>query len=164
VWPGLFTSQIMSKEGNWPADEILNQIQVTRKTPGAGGTVHFSMKVFMQDDKGIVEALQNGLYKKAALVPPSPWLDSNPPLTPTMKMRTTAVFDVAPGAGSEPLRLWAVWARYGEDWWYETRSADTRTIEVMPARHEAPLRAVAVAAVDRVGNLSAPVLWTAPQN
>jgi uncharacterized lipoprotein YddW (UPF0748 family) len=162
VWPGLFTSQVMTS-ANWPASEIVNQIETTRRTPGATGTVHFSMKALMQNQKGLADTLRNGLYRHQALVPASPWLDSSPPPAPTLTQRVPGVFDVAPGDRSEPLRFWAVWARYGDEWQFETRSAGSSTIEVMPGRNDKKLAQVAVAAVDRVGNLSTPVLWTAAQ-
>jgi uncharacterized lipoprotein YddW (UPF0748 family) len=43
IWPGLFTSK-------YAAQDLLDQIYVTRDTPGATGHVHFSMKPLMRDE------------------------------------------------------------------------------------------------------------------
>jgi uncharacterized lipoprotein YddW (UPF0748 family) len=43
IWPGLFTSK-------YPAADLVDQIYVTRDTPGATGHVHFSMKPLMRDE------------------------------------------------------------------------------------------------------------------
>ncbi|MEP6754376.1 MAG: family 10 glycosylhydrolase, partial [Chthonomonadales bacterium] len=73
MWPGLYTSRV---EAGWKAQEILDQIAVTRKQEGASGTVHFSMICILRNTKGIADALKKA-YPDVALVPPTPWLDSN---------------------------------------------------------------------------------------
>ena len=84
IWPGNFTSRVGGTgENNWKTQEILDQISTTRLTQGAGGNVHFSAKVFMQDRDSIVEKLLAGPYAGPALVPASPWLDSIPPRVPS---------------------------------------------------------------------------------
>jgi uncharacterized lipoprotein YddW (UPF0748 family) len=47
---------------DWPATEIIEQIRVTRKTPGAGGNVFFSMKTLVQNRQGIADLLKAGPY------------------------------------------------------------------------------------------------------
>ncbi|MCE9559497.1 MAG: family 10 glycosylhydrolase [Armatimonadetes bacterium] len=79
LWPGNYSDQI---RGKWEAQELIDQIVVTRTTPGAGGNVHFSMKIFMENKKDIGGLLQGGVYSQRAMVPATPWLGSNAPAAP----------------------------------------------------------------------------------
>lgn len=75
LWPGLFTSRVASKaNGNWPVEEIKNQIELTREAPGATGHIHFSMKAIMKNQGGVADMLEK-LYDKPAKAPASPWLE-----------------------------------------------------------------------------------------
>jgi uncharacterized lipoprotein YddW (UPF0748 family) len=70
LWPGLFTSRVIEKK--WPAQEVVDQIEVTRKQPGAGGVIHFSMKALMRDSALAGEVRK--AYAEPALVPDTTWL------------------------------------------------------------------------------------------
>lgn len=86
LWPGNFTSRVGNAgAGNWTPDEIERQIEITRLQQGASGNVHFSMKVLLQAERGVGEALGQQLYREPALVPASPWLQSPPPPTPNVR-------------------------------------------------------------------------------
>jgi hypothetical protein len=169
IWPGNFTSRVGSAgENSWKAEEILNQISTTRLTEGAGGNVHFSARVFMQDKDSIDERLLAGPYAGPALVPSSPWLDSIPPRTPSAYLEkdpaTRAVTLTLVSSGTEKVWLWVVRYRYGPDW---------STI-ILPGAQVAhmfeggsksnPPEAVVVSAVDRTGNESrlATAVFAAP--
>jgi uncharacterized lipoprotein YddW (UPF0748 family) len=98
LWPGNFTSRLKHKEGDekdskaskvWLADEIVNQIEATRATPGATGNVHFSMKAFLQDYDGIDAKLKGGLYSQPALVPETTWLAGDTPAKPVISAKET---------------------------------------------------------------------------
>ena len=71
IWPGNFTSRVPK---TWKAEEILNQIKVTREVEGATGNVHFSMICLMNNRDQIADKLKSTVYKKRALIPSSPWL------------------------------------------------------------------------------------------
>lgn len=83
-WPGNFTSRTNPSDGNWNPKEVVDQIGLTRLQQGAGGNVHFSMKAFMNNWNGISDALKNGPYARAAIVPSTPWLDSKIPNSPAL--------------------------------------------------------------------------------
>jgi uncharacterized lipoprotein YddW (UPF0748 family) len=70
LWPGNFTSR-------YPADEIVEQIKVTRSQIREPGNVHFSMKAIMRNAGGIADALAKA-YAEPAVVPASPWLGREP--------------------------------------------------------------------------------------
>lgn len=70
LWPGSYSGLVSEK---WEPKEVLDQIQISRDQ-NAQGAVHFSMKVFMENSKGLNDALLAGPYAEKALPPASPWL------------------------------------------------------------------------------------------
>lgn len=150
LWPGNFTSRIKDGSSNWAAQEILNQIAATRSQPGAGGNVHFSMRVLLRNLDGIADKLAAGPYAQPALPPASPWLSKSRPGAPHAQLHGEAIH-VRAGSGSKPW-LWALQVRRAGAW----------STTIVPA--EADLRlddrtdvdAAFVRAVDRVGNESPP--------
>lgn len=105
IWPGHYTSRLNPSDGDWRAEEILNQIQVIRERPGTKGTVHFSMKAFMRDWKGINSAMALGPFRTKALVPESPWLSDERPAAPRVVSSATETI------GGDP--CWVVRVRPG---------------------------------------------------
>ncbi|MBS1711536.1 MAG: family 10 glycosylhydrolase [Armatimonadetes bacterium] len=81
LWPGQFTSRTDPKGGNWKASEVTDQINLVRKSQGADGTVHFSMKAIQSNWNGVADALATA-YREPALVPESPWMKSPNPGAP----------------------------------------------------------------------------------
>ena len=142
LWPGLFTSQVAR---NWPAQELLDQIDLQRSRAGAGGHIHFSMVALMQDREGLTTRLQMGPYAQAALVPATPWLGAATAATPRLQAMGSQLRIEPVGA---PPALWAVWRRSGGVWRFAVLPAQERSIDIRGAD------AVSVSAVDRLGNLS----------
>jgi uncharacterized lipoprotein YddW (UPF0748 family) len=159
IWPGNYTSRVGGNgENAWKTQEILDQISTTRLTEGAGGNVHFSMKVFMQDRDSLVEKLLAGPYAAPALVPASPWLDSIPPRAPTAYLAkdsvTRAITVTLVPAGTEKPWLWVVRYRYGPDW-LTMILPGAQTVHMFDGGSESTAPdAVFVSAVDRTGNES----------
>ncbi len=154
VWPGNFTSRVGLRGRDWEPEEILNQIAVTRETPGATGNVHFSMKVFLEDRKQIVERLKDGPYRVPALVPPSPWLDDKAPARPSLTLKTdgdTTLVTLEPAEGEPPF-LWSVFVRRGDEWQFSVHPGASRRL-TFPA-DDGPINGISAAAVDRLGNES----------
>ena len=150
LWPGNYASRVAIPElGDWSVDEITQQIEITRRQPGATGNVHFSMKALMEDARGLAAALASGPYQEPALAPASPWLGDERPQRPTAshsqgKLRFSMGDDTSPW-------LWVV----------QTRSADGWHTKILPGhlgeydlagqtKSRAPLQ-VAVTAVNRLG-------------
>ncbi|MEO8192682.1 MAG: family 10 glycosylhydrolase [Gemmatimonadales bacterium] len=160
MWPGNYTSRVGSTgTESWKAQEILDQISATRMETGASGNVHFSAKVLMQNRDSLVDRLLAGPYVGPALVPPSPWLDSIPPLTPAAYLHrdsaTRAVsVDFIP-RGQEKVWLWVVRYRFGPDWSTLIIPGWQTTHMFEGGATSAPPDEVAVSAVDRTGNESA---------
>ena len=160
VWPGNFTSRVGGTGAtSWKTQEIIDQISATRLEKGAGGNVHFSAKVFMQNRDSLVDRLLAGPYAGPALVPPSPWLDSIPPRAPAATLRkdpaTRALRVDFTRRGTEKVWLWVLRYRFGPEWstmilpgWQLSHMFEGGAASAAPDE-------IILSAVDRVGNESA---------
>jgi uncharacterized lipoprotein YddW (UPF0748 family) len=149
--PSNATYQIGS---GWPVSEIVNQISMTRSTPGALGNVHFSVKYLKNNTNGIMTTLQTGVYATPSLIPTFTWLDNMPPPKPYVRIEevgTNISFEITPGAGELP-RWYAVSTRYGNTWSAEVLPAQTLIFNRSEANAGGKLHSVYVSAVDRCGN------------
>lgn len=162
LWPGNFTGRTNPNDGNWKAKEVLDQIAITRAQSGATGNVHFSMRAFMGNFNGITTALKKNSYREDALMPATPWLDSTPPSAPTLSQVNNdagaQVFTWA-NTAQEPVMWWALWRRYGDTWIKSVEPGGEMTFTVDAKSGGTNLTAIAVAAVDRCGNLSPAATW-----
>jgi uncharacterized lipoprotein YddW (UPF0748 family) len=166
LWAGNFTSRVTASGRGWSPSEVLEQVRLTRRDPGASGNVHFSMRTLLENVGGLADSLERDVYADRALVPASPWLDPTVPATPTASVadgprrrrergpaepraRTAeqeVAVEFAPGAGPTPF-LWVVRAKGASGW----------TTVVVPGRDRrtvltgAVSDSVLVSAVSRVG-------------
>lgn len=162
VWPGNYLDKVTGTSTGWPAQELLDQIALTRAQRGATGNVYFSMRSFMFGRDGLPEKLVAGPYASRALVPASTWLDSIPPLSPIVRSGR----DAATGAntvslqsqGTEPTWLWLVRTRIGADWTTDVLPGLQRFFTIPRIAGGVSADEVVVSAVDRSGNESAPVM------
>ena len=135
-------------------EEIVRQIQLTRKQPGASGEIHWSVKSLGSE----ADALRREVYAEPALAPAFPWLDNTPPAPPALSITAD------PRGGAR-----ASWSNNGAEaawlWVLQTRSGGAWRTEILPAGQtsrawmgkEAP-EVLALTAVDRCGNASAAVV------
>ena len=150
IWPGLFTSRAGSPDP-WPAEEISNQIQLTR-SPGFGhGHVHFSM-VALKKNYGGINGLLAGAYASPALAPATGWLGGEAPPAPTARVlrhgTDPAILRVEVGVGDQPWRL-AVWGRYGGAWRFFALPPGGGSIPAQSGSQ--PLGLALVSAIGRTG-------------
>lgn len=150
LWPGNYTSRVSPKSSNWTCKEILDQIDVTRSTPGASGNVHFSMVSFLRDDNGIADALRGGPYAEPALPPECPWLESGKPEAPKIEAIGDNRYRWTP-EGRHGVMWFAVWAKYGDSWRALVLPASEREMMLDPSLPAGKLTEVRVATVDRLG-------------
>jgi uncharacterized lipoprotein YddW (UPF0748 family) len=179
-WPGNFTSRTSPSEGNWPSQELVDQINLTRGQAGAGGNVHFSMKAFMEDYNGIATALKQGPYKDPALVPASPWLGNRKPGVPSLYLNQ--IGDNLANGGPAPVRRSRFWklewrmepdsdAKFyatcfgvitnGKLSWSKWKVSSNPNASVNQGPSE-PYRYVAIRAVSNTGVLGDPVVVERP--
>ena len=67
VWPGIATERIGA---NRPAQEIIDQIALTRRGTNSPGHIHWSMKALMRNQGGIADRLRSGPYAEKAAAEP----------------------------------------------------------------------------------------------
>ena len=157
IWPGLFTSRIGAPAKDFPPEEIVQQIGVTRTRPGASGHVHFSMAALMENRKGIGDQLKASQYAGPALVPATPWLGSEAPGAPNVNARREAgaiSLTLAPGRANAQ---YAIWSRFGSEWRFAVAPASRLAWRIADDPVLGAASAVFVSAVDRLGNESAPM-------
>ncbi len=157
VWPGLFLTRIDKSEKSWMPQDIVDQIEMIRSTPDAGGHVHFSAVGLTENRKNVSAILAKGVYAEPALVPTAPWLDNRPPGAPRFAVKkgegNAAEVSWKPRGGEKPW-LWAVYAKHGAAWKLHVQPSDSRKITLAPDPVLGPVSAVSVRAVDRSGNQS----------
>lgn len=154
-----------NRAANWRAEEIVQQVNVTRASVttaangGATGNVFFSMKGLMRDVDSI-DAKLAPVYAEPALVPASAWLDGTPPPRPVATLVTSGATGepyvrLTPGKGEAPW-LWVVRTLRGGQWTTEILPNEIRSHRLDGSA--GAVERVVVNAVDRVGNLSAPAV------
>ncbi|QPI51311.1 family 10 glycosylhydrolase [Massilia antarctica] len=152
IWPGLFTSRIGAASKGYQANEIVQQIGVTRSRPGAGGHVHFSMVALMDNRQGISDQLKSGHYVAPALVPASPWLGDDAPGPPTVTARREGNGVALKLTAGKSNAQYAIWSRHGGEWRFAVVPASRADWTVLDDAKLGPASAVFVSAVDRLGN------------
>lgn len=159
LWPGNSSDKVGAQ---WQAEEILNQIRLTRKQPGAGGNIHWHMASLAGNRGHLADALSKGPYSQPALVPASPWLDKLPPGKPRISIekektseRVKLSWNVT---GSEPAWVWILQTKTGDQWKMEILPSK-ETSRLLKTRNPSSLPDwVAVTAVDRCSNTGATAL------
>jgi uncharacterized lipoprotein YddW (UPF0748 family) len=148
LWPGMDTTKTNNR---WKAEEIVNQIRLTRKVEGTeAGHIHWSMKTLMRNND-LDATLAREVCNQPALIPASPWLGgarhSKPQLTANGGQGGVSW---APAAG-EVAWLWLLQTRTGGEWAAEILPAN-KTSRVW---NGAQPDVTAVSLIDRNGNASA---------
>jgi len=155
VWPALADSSVGTK---FSVAEISRQLQLIRRNTDPGAA-HFHLRSVL-DNPALTATLRTE-YAAPALIPASPWINGTNPSAP-------AHFSVYPGnpthvqwqnpSGREPM-----------DWLVQARANGIWGAKIFPGpRTDGYLDtlnpdAVVLRAVDRLGNLSAPLIWTPPK-
>jgi uncharacterized lipoprotein YddW (UPF0748 family) len=156
VWPGM-------RVGGWKdvsddAEEVGREIGLTRKQDGAPGVILWHAKPLMRDDAGVAQALQKRVYPVLALVPAYPWLSQAVPPPPLLSVR--------PERGELKLE----WKSSGDapwQWVVQKKTDGNWAAEILPEEKTSEtikadlLEVVAVAAVNRYGNMSPPATYHA---
>jgi uncharacterized lipoprotein YddW (UPF0748 family) len=159
IWPGLYTSRIgiAPPAKDYPPQEIIEQIAVTRSRPTAGGHVHFSMVALMQNRKGIADQLRTISYATPALVPSTPWLGKAVPEAPSVAASRKGSAVRLKLAAGRANTLFAVWSRFGGQWRFDVVPAGQSEWLVADDATLGAADLVVVSGIDRLGNESARV-------
>ena len=157
LWPGISVGRDTSAR---TVIETMNQIMVSRgMLPESKGVIHWSISSVTKNPamaKGLIE----GPYRRQAIVPSSPWLDSKPPMAPVASNEKAG--DSLRISWSHPTEAdvfkWVVYYKYGNRWNYTVLTKNEKTFRVPLSRtmnnQVQALTSFAVTAVDRTGNES----------
>ncbi len=156
LWPGISVGRDTSAKSVY---ETLDQIMIARGiVHNSPGVIHWSISSVTKNPN-LSAALLEGIYKKQALVPASPWLGKNAPTQPTVTLSKET--DQVKVAWSHPDEAnvfhWVVYTKYGNNWTYTILNRNDRsTLVKLSTGGKTPqeLKQVAVTAVDRNGNES----------
>jgi len=158
LWPGIYTWRV--QDDGWSAREVADQIMIARAMVPAGpGALHFSMRALMEARSGadgidLGEALSAGPYRRRALVPSFPWIDSQPPDAPALQVHPHeggAMISWNP-TGEETAFLYVVYAERGGAWECDIVPATQLTYFIEDNEGAEATERMAVSAVDRYGN------------
>ena len=162
LWPGHFDSEIgADNPPKMTTQDIVRQIETTRRQPGASGDLHYSAIALLQNRGGLDNELAR-LYARPALVPSSPWLSWIAPAKPSLSSQWTARglrLSWQPAAGAASWQ-WVLQMKIAGDWSMTVFPGNVSAC-VIPSAATAP-QAFAVSALDRYGNLSPPAVLPYP--
>lgn len=155
LWPGLSIAGAGESE---KATELVNQVKFTRDlTPDSSGACLFSMKHLMNKEFQGAIALKQGLWAEQALIPSSPWVDNTPPAPPTVDLfsnREEILLTRFKPAGEEAVFQFIL---------NEKRNSKWMPAKIVPGVYRSyevkeGVEGIAVRSVDRLRNVSAPVV------
>lgn len=156
LWPGMNVDYGGDEKNS---DEVINQIMITRgMLPDSKGAVHWSIGPLIKHPD-LSKALVEGPYKNQALVPSSPWLDSDIPSVPVVASQTVSnKLNVTwQHENAQDIFRWVVYYKYNNGpWLYKIVSKNDRSIELSKIQEgrNASISHIAVTAVNRSGNES----------
>ena len=151
--------------------EVVNQVMVARGLlPKNPGHIHFSARALDGQrtgahDDSLTTALATGPYSVPALIPPTDWLDAEPPPAPeiSLSLRGEAALVSWRRSGGERPFLYVVYAQRQHRGWEHHILPAARTgfrLPLLPEgaadEQDGRLLQVAVSTVDRLGNMSSP--------
>ena len=144
----------------FPADEIARQIETVRSQTRNSGEIHFHLRSVL-DNPALAAAIR-AQYLQPALVPASPWIAAPPTSKPKLTVDTAenSAHVRWENASAEPPRGWLLQSRAKGVW----------TTQILPPGRtdfyldQGAPDIVSIRAVDRLGNLSEPAVWTKMKN
>jgi uncharacterized lipoprotein YddW (UPF0748 family) len=152
LWTGLATYRI-GLNADFTVQEIVNQIETTRRLQPTDGAVHFSFKSLRNNLGKVQELLKSGVYQSDAIVPATNWIKIKKPSAP--KVEITKDSDKLKINWREQRGGKAFWfvvyARDRNGWSYSILPAVTKSIALSADRQ---ISQVVVTGVDRLGNES----------
>ena len=148
LWPGI--NAALGK------DEVISQIMITRgMLTESPGVAFWSIGPLVKKDT-LATVIEEGPYRKEALVPASPWLNNKAPVAPivvpTVAEEMLKLSWVS--GGDEKVFRWVVYYNYGSFWNYKILDHHEEFVKFQRSINGKPLVSIGVTAVDRTGNES----------
>jgi len=172
LWPGI---SIGLSPTSRAIDEPVNQIMATRGIlPNSPGVIHWSIGPLVNSPE-LAKAVADGPYRRPALIPPMPWLDTKAPAPPSVTVKAEDGNLKLTWTHPDPTDVgrWVVYYKYANQW-NQNIHGNTILHDAIPAftinrtflgrtprenvtkpeQAFVKLDSVAVSAVDRFGNES----------
>lgn len=128
LWPGIATDRVGDSR---PASEMQKQIALIREaSKGYPGHSHWSADSLINNQKGVQKLLKRSVYKKPALVPPSPWLKGEKPGIPAVVITSREKGFKLRIAAQDDVRFWILQTRKGESWDLQILAGETQSVSV----------------------------------
>jgi len=156
LWPGI-------KVGGWPgipanrdAHEVIREIEATRSHVGVTGNILWHTRPLFQTNTAVAPALLREVYMEPALAPASPWLSTSNPPAPLLtvklsgdsfKLKWKSATDYDPWQ-------WVLEKKVGARWITEVYPPAVHETTFLAPQESLRPSAIALAAVNRYGNLS----------
>lgn len=136
--------------------ETVSQIMITRgMLPESKGTIHWSIGPLLKY-RNISAGILENAYKRQALIPASPWLNSNVPDAPQISFSQNAKEVIVnwQHPSKKDVFQWVVHYMYNGVWNYKILSKNEQSLVLPQNVSGHRLSHVGVTAVDRTGNQS----------
>nr|WP_317167694.1 family 10 glycosylhydrolase [Chryseobacterium sp. Tr-659] len=153
LWPGLNTVEI--KVSDRPT-EIKNQIEISRNIlKKDAGEIHWSI-AGLTKNPNMLPTLKNGPYSEKALIPKSPWIKTIPLQTPSLFITDNGSFAQTSWSTKNigEVFQWVLFTQYNGIWETEILTLDALSKDIPKFKDGKKLNAVAIKAIDRLGNES----------
>lgn len=153
LWPGLNTVGVKEVD---KTVEIVGQIKTTRNLiTESSGEIHYSV-AGLTDNPRLAEALKAGPYREKALVPKSPWLQNQMLTKPAFSYQVSGNQVKINWINTEPQKIsnYVLYAKYGDSWETIILSKTQVSTNISLSKGGKKLSAIALRAIDRVGNES----------
>jgi uncharacterized lipoprotein YddW (UPF0748 family) len=156
LWISNAAYRLDAAQGDWAVSELENQVGISRNLPGSVGNVWYNTSAFQDNLKSVRTTFQAGVYAQQALVPTSPWLpDQTPPARPSLSLATSGSnYTISFSVSGEQPRWIRLAVLVGATWQNRIYPGTTTSVTWPRKTGNDPVRAVAVASVDRLGNMS----------
>ncbi|MGV3756491.1 MAG: glycoside hydrolase family 10 protein [Verrucomicrobiota bacterium] len=161
MWPGNNLDKIIDK---WPLTDFQQQLELTRKQKGSTGNVMWHSKPLAANKGKVQELLTSKFYTDNALVPASPWLSQSTPPKPKLLVQNgngngageiEIQWSIEPG---NPIQNWVLQVKRGNNWETHVYGSGTTRAKVKAIGGKGA-DAIALTAVNRFGNASAPMVF-----
>jgi uncharacterized lipoprotein YddW (UPF0748 family) len=152
LWTGIATYRI-GRNADFTAQEIVGQIETTRRLQPTAGSVHFSFKSLRNDLGGVQQLLKSGVYRSEAIIPTTHWIKAKKPAAPRVEIKKVAdKLQINWREQGKAKAFWfVVYARDKNGWSYSILPAAPKNIALSIDRG---ISQIAVSGVDRLGNES----------
>ena len=155
IYAGNYLSRLAVDD--WPVSEFERQVALSRQEAErfSLGNIFFSMKMFVQNRKGVNDVFKASIYPTPALTPKMDWLDEQPPNAPSRLKSNLGLLSWDKDLSGE-VRSWTLYQKQGENWHLrEVLNANATGVQVPPGTY-------ALSSVDSLSNESPAALIQVP--